>query len=166
MPAKKRPTAVQTRQGHTEGISDILGTAGKVAKYAVKGANYINPVNPKGLQKDIRNTLFAGKEIERVATGKGSKKDAAIIAGTAASWLVPFGKLAQVSKVVKVGKGVTRTSKVATKAARGAAKTASAATAWGGADYAANKATLATLNKVKPNKKSTVTAKSKSKKGK
>lgn len=186
MPAKRKP-AVQT-----QGISDILNVAGAVGKYygnkLIKatdsprdiyniGKSVYNAPRAAGrfmadskktskAGKAIGDNFFAGKEIGRVVTGKGSKKDAAVIAGTAASWLVPFGKISQASKVVKVGKGVTRTSKVATKAARGAAKTASAATAWGGADYAANKATLAALNKVKPNKKSTVTAKSKSKKGK
>jgi|694.fasta_scaffold01850_36 hypothetical protein len=176
--AKRKP-AVQT-----QGISDILNGAGTVGKYygnklikannspskiaknAVKAANYVNPLNSKGLSKDVTDTFFAGKEIKRVVSGKGSKKDAAVIAGTTASWLVPFSKISQASKVVKVGKSVTRTSKVATKAARGAARTATAGAAFGGADYAANKATLATLNKVKPNKKPTVTTKPKTKKGK
>lgn len=184
MPAKKRPTAIQTRQGHPEGISDILGTAGQVAKYygkkainansspskiaknALKGANYVNPLNPKGLGKDIRNNFFAGKEIERVGRGKGSKKDAAIIAGTAASWLFPYAKVAKLGKGIQVAEDASRAAKLAAGAARGAVKVTGTAAGWGGADYVANKTTMAALNKVKPNKKATVTAKPKTKKGK
>jgi len=147
-------------------LRDIIGGAVKVAKGAKKVIDKTEKIvlsigNPKNKGKVIKGTgeaLFATKEIGKIAQGKGTKKDYANVAGMLASWAVPATKLSKAGKLIKVGKGITRTSKVATKVGRGGAKIGTTAAVWGGADYAANKATMATLNKIKPNTKPRVTA--------
>lgn len=124
-------------------LRDIIGAAAKGAKKAAKVGLYLNPTNPKGISNDVANMFFAKKELTRIAQGKGTKRDYAEVAATAATFAVPVGK---VGKLIKVGKGLTRTSKVATKVVRGTANTAG----FIGLDEGVRRGVVGLGNKVKP----------------
>ena len=150
MPPKKPQNA------KPQDLRDIIGKAAKAAKVAGKTVVYLNPLNPNGLSNDFSNAFLSKRELTKIVKGKGTKKDYAEVAATAASFAVPAGKIA---KVIKVGKGLTRGSKVATKVVRGAANTAAAI----GIDEGVRKGVIAGANKVKPLRKVVTSPKPKTK---
>lgn len=104
-------------QGLRDIINDVVYDTKRVAKGTYKAANWISqPKNQNKVGKGIAENFLASKEITKIAKGKGSKQDAAKVAATAASYLVPYGKLYKgIDMAVKGGK--------VAKGVRGVAKT-------------------------------------------
>jgi len=133
-------------KGFFDRVGDVAGTVGRVGAGAVKGMT-VDPVtwaikNPKSVAGTLVNpkkltnwgvdNLFAGKEIERILRGKGTKMDA----GLAALSVIPIGgrgaskslsELAEQATKNAAASGVKAAAKKAAPAAKKAAKKAAPA---------------------------------------
>jgi hypothetical protein len=98
-------------------IGDVVSDTAKVGKGVYKAANWISqPKNQNKVGKGIAENFLSSKEIAKIVSGKGSKKDVAGVVGNVASYVVPYGKLYKgIDMAVKGGK--------VAKVVRGAAKT-------------------------------------------
>jgi len=133
-------------KGFFDRVGDVAGTVGRVGGGAIKGMTVDpitwavkNPkkvagtlVNPKKLTDWGVDNLLAGKEIERILRGKGTKMDA----GLAALSVIPIGgkgaskslsELAEQATKNAAASGVKATAKKAAPAAKKAAKKAAPA---------------------------------------
>ena len=169
MAAKKKP-AIQRHQGHniigdivhgaSNAAKDIAYDTKRVGKGIVKGANWISqPKNQNKVGRGIYEQLLSGKEVNKIAKGKGTKKDYASVAGNAAAWFFPYGKAAKGINMIKGGAEAGLATRAVAKSVRGVAKGAM----YLGIDEAAKKGVMTGANAVKPVRRIAATGKPKTK---